>query len=99
MIDTPTRADGGQLAIKIKPYVSRITEVHQAGEETIREILIRKMPDHGALGEEFVLTNLNQQHVWVLDPIAGTKQFAAGLASFEPTEQAMSEFTPGPGSH
>lgn len=68
--------------MEIKPDGSPVTKTDQLAEEAIREILLREMPDHGILGEEFDPINLNQEHVWVIDPIDGTKQFAADLPNF-----------------
>ncbi len=42
----------------------------------------RKFPDHGILGEEFGAENAGAEFVWVLDPIDGTKAFAAACPLF-----------------
>jgi len=71
-----------RLAMEIKPDGSPVTAIDKAVEGAIREILTREAPDHGILGEEFGSTGLDREYVWVIDPVDGTKQFAAGLPGF-----------------
>jgi len=71
-----------RLAMEIKADGSPVTAIDRAVEAALREILAREAPDHGVLGEEFGPEGLDRDHVWVLDPIDGTKQFAAGLPGF-----------------
>ena len=71
-----------RLAMEIKPDGSPVTAIDKAVESEIREILAREAPDHGILGEEFGSTGLDREFVWVVDPVDGTKQFAAGLPGF-----------------
>lgn len=42
----------------------------------------KEFPDHGVIGEEFGNVHTDAEYVWILDPIDGTKQFAAGLHDF-----------------
>lgn len=71
-----------RLAMDIKADGSPVTAIDRAVEKALREILAREVPDHGMLGEEFGPEGLDRDYVWVLDPIDGTKQFAAGLPGF-----------------
>ncbi len=71
-----------RLAMDIKADGSPVTAIDRAVETALREILAREVPDHGVLGEEFPSVGLDREFVWVLDPIDGTKQFAAGLPGF-----------------
>jgi inositol-phosphate phosphatase/L-galactose 1-phosphate phosphatase/histidinol-phosphatase len=48
----------------------------------MREIIAGAAPDHGILGEELDDLRTGATYVWVLDPIDGTKAFAAGLPVF-----------------
>ena len=41
-----------------------------------------RYPDHGVIGEEFGDDRSEAEHVWVLDPVDGTKAFMAGLTVF-----------------
>ena len=38
-----------------------------------------EFPDHGILGEEFGIENAGSRHVWVIDPIDGTRAFISGM--------------------
>ena len=55
----------------------------------MRQLIEARFPDHGILGEEHGPRSINAEWVWVLDPIDGTKAFAAAridiavLSSFE----------------
>jgi len=71
-----------RLAMEVKPDGSPVTEIDRAVETALRAIIDREAPDHGVLGEEFGPQGLDREFVWVLDPIDGTKQFAAGLPGF-----------------
>src|SRR5690606_16143448 len=51
-------------------------------EALIRGRLRRDFPDHGILGEEEGAERVDREHVWVIDPIDGTKSFAAGRPLF-----------------
>ena len=53
-----------------------------AVEATLRERIASRYPAHGIIGEEFDDTQVSAEFVWVIDPIDGTKQFAAGLPTF-----------------
>ncbi|MEQ8818485.1 MAG: inositol monophosphatase family protein [Thalassobaculum sp.] len=79
---TIVREGRDRLAMDIKADGSPVTAIDRAVERALREILAREAPDHGVLGEEFGPEGLDREFVWVLDPIDGTKQFAAGLPGF-----------------
>ncbi|CAN1560015.1 SuhB Archaeal fructose-1,6-bisphosphatase and related enzymes of inositol monophosphatase family [Rhabdaerophilaceae bacterium] len=55
-----------------------VTEADRAGERAIRALIGAKYPDHGLIGEEFGIANSDAEHVWVIDPIDGTKAFISG---------------------
>ena len=59
-----------------------VTEADRAGEAAMRALIARTFPDHGILGEEYGAEGLEREHVWVLDPIDGTRAFLAGLPTW-----------------
>lgn len=61
---------------------SVITETDLQIERIWRQMIPNAFPDHGILGEEYGAEALNASHVWVLDPIDGTRAFAAGQFNF-----------------
>lgn len=71
-----------RLTMEIKQDGSPVTAIDRAVELALRAIIAREAPEHGVLGEEFGPEGLDREYVWVLDPIDGTRQFAAGLPGF-----------------
>lgn len=56
-----------------------VTEADRAAEAAIRRLIAARYPDHGVIGEEYGEDRPDADHVWVLDPIDGTRAFIAGL--------------------
>jgi len=48
----------------------------------MRELIERRFPSHGIIGEEFGRMRDDAEFVWVLDPIDGTKSFISGVPLF-----------------
>ena len=65
-----------------KVDASPVTEIDRAVEMRLREMIAARYPDHGVVGEEFGDDRGDAEHVWVLDPVDGTKAFIAGLPVF-----------------
>lgn len=56
-----------------------VTEADRAAERAIRAVIKAEFPDHGIIGEEYGAENENSSHVWIIDPIDGTRAFISGL--------------------
>mgnify|MGYP000874901797 CR=1 FL=1 len=56
-----------------------VTEADRQAELAIRALISAEFPDHGILGEEHGSHNLESRHVWVIDPIDGTRAFISGI--------------------
>ena len=56
-----------------------VTEADRAAEAAIRRLIAARYPEHGVIGEEYGEDRPDAEHVWVLDPIDGTRAFIAGL--------------------
>jgi len=56
-----------------------VTEADRAAERAIRAVIGREFPEHGILGEEYGPENIDRSHVWVIDPVDGTRAFISGL--------------------
>jgi len=56
-----------------------VTEGDQAAEAAIRALITEHFPDHGILGEEHGSIGLDRDHIWVIDPIDGTRAFISGV--------------------
>ena len=61
---------------------SPVTEIDRAVEARLREMVAKRYPAHGVIGEEFGNDREAAEHVWVLDPVDGTLAFMAGLPVF-----------------
>ena len=55
-----------------------VTEADRQAEAVIRRRIAERYPDHGVIGEEYGADRPDAEHVWVLDPIDGTANFARG---------------------
>ncbi len=76
------REEQARFDITIKDDGSPVTTVDLAVERVIRSRLEQAFPDHGILGEEYGPRNPDAEWTWLIDPIDGTRQFAAGLPNF-----------------
>ena len=58
-----------------------VTEADLRIEEFLREEIAREFPDHGVVGEESEESagSKDADYVWVIDPVDGTANFAAGV--------------------
>ena len=65
-----------------KADASPVTIADQQAEAVMRALLKAESPDHGILGEEGESVRQDADHLWVLDPIDGTKNFASGSYQF-----------------
>lgn len=56
-----------------------VTQADREAEAAIRSLIAARYPDHGVIGEEYGEDRPEADHVWILDPIDGTRAFIAGL--------------------
>lgn len=70
------------FAVDAKGDTTPVTIADREAEAAIRALLKREVPDHGILGEEHGSEHLDAEHVWVIDPIDGTKSFITGRPIF-----------------
>ena len=56
-----------------------VTQADQEAEAALRRLIAGRYPDHGVIGEEYGEDRPDAEHVWILDPIDGTRAFIAGL--------------------
>lgn len=71
-----------KLDINLKGDESPVTVADIQIEKEARKILVTNFPDHAILGEEFGSGDLSKEHVWVIDPIDGTRSFISGHPLF-----------------
>ncbi|MBU1385748.1 MAG: histidinol-phosphatase [Alphaproteobacteria bacterium] len=56
-----------------------VTQADREAEAAIRRLIAERYADHGVIGEEYGEDRPDADHVWILDPIDGTRAFIAGL--------------------
>jgi histidinol phosphatase-like enzyme (inositol monophosphatase family) len=56
-----------------------VTRADRDAEAAMRRLIAERFPDHGVIGEEYGEDRPDAEHVWVLDPVDGTRAFVAGL--------------------
>jgi len=70
------------VAVIDKPDSSPVTIADREAEQALRRLIAVEHPDHGVIGEELGADRPDAEHVWVLDPIDGTKSFITGRPLF-----------------
>ena len=75
----PRFRTGLSVVNKLESGFDPVTEGDRAAETAIRLLIEEKFPHHGILGEEHENIGLDREHIWVIDPIDGTRAFISGL--------------------
>ncbi len=65
-----------------KGRVDLVTEADTGSERLITEMIARRFPHHRILGEEGTKTGVDAEHLWVIDPLDGTSNYAHGYPVF-----------------
>jgi myo-inositol-1(or 4)-monophosphatase len=73
---------------------SIVTKTDVDSEKRIMEIIRAAFPKHNLLGEETGFQNKNSEYTWVVDPIDGTSNFAAGIPWFGVIICILKDFIP-----
>src|ERR671939_114277 len=74
--------DGGALNVRSKRANDFVTQVDQAAEEAIIDIVRKSYPEHGFVAEESGTANGDAEHVWIIDPLDGTTNFIHGFPQY-----------------
>ncbi len=70
------------LVVETKADQTPVTAADRGAEQLMRRMIHERFPAHGVIGEEFGAENAGAEFVWVLDPIDGTRAFAAATPLF-----------------
>jgi myo-inositol-1(or 4)-monophosphatase len=65
-----------------KHYSDLVTEVDKKSETKIIEVIHSHYPEHNVLSEECGNMNMDSDHVWIVDPIDGTVNYAHAVPIF-----------------
>jgi myo-inositol-1(or 4)-monophosphatase len=68
--------------INTKPDESVVTKADMDSEKAIVEIIRSKFPKHNIIAEETGFLDNKSEYTWVVDPLDGTSNFAAGIPWF-----------------
>jgi myo-inositol-1(or 4)-monophosphatase len=70
------------VEVRGKETYNLVTDADVESEKTIVETIRRSFPDHEILGEEFSEADLSAEHLWIVDPLDGTNNFAHNIPHF-----------------
>ena len=70
------------IPARAKADGSPVTDADIAAEQAIRAVVEARFPGDGFYGEETAAERLDAEHVWLVDPIDGTKSFVRGYPMF-----------------
>jgi inositol-phosphate phosphatase / L-galactose 1-phosphate phosphatase / histidinol-phosphatase len=70
------------VEIITKADASPVTIADRETETLLRGMVAETYPGHGLIGEEFGAERADAEHVWIFDPIDGTKSFITGRPLF-----------------
>jgi histidinol-phosphatase len=70
------------ILIEMKENQTPVTVADKKTEEFIRKALLEDFPGFGILGEELGEESIQNQYVWTVDPIDGTRSFIRGIPLF-----------------
>lgn len=65
----------GNFTVRTKADRTPVTQADVESEQLIREIILGAFPQHGFFGEETGKSQASSDHLWLVDPIDGTKGF------------------------
>jgi histidinol-phosphatase len=68
-----------ELSVDLKDDASPVTVADREAEQILRRAIAARFPDHDVVGEEFGEERRGSSHLWILDPIDGTRSFIHGV--------------------
>ncbi len=70
------------FTVRNKGVADLVTDADLAAERRIAEVIRNAFPDHAILGEEENAGDVTAEHLWVIDPLDGTTNFAHHIPHF-----------------
>jgi myo-inositol-1(or 4)-monophosphatase len=70
------------VAVRRKSASELVSDADTDSERVIVEVIKKAYPDHAVLAEESHREHEGAEHLWVVDPLDGTNNFAHGIAHF-----------------
>jgi len=75
-------ADAETLGMELKADEPIVTRADREAEAVMRQLIAKRFPEHGIIGEECGEERPDAEFVWSLDPIDGTISFASASPLF-----------------
>jgi histidinol-phosphatase len=72
----------GEFTVETKADATPVTVADREAERIIRETISSAFPEHGIFGEEYGGEDSNNDFLWLVDPIDGTKSFVKRYGMF-----------------
>lgn len=70
------------VEIRSKESYNLVSDADLESERAIVAAIRERHPDHAILGEELHDADVSAEHLWIVDPLDGTNNFAHGIAHF-----------------
>jgi myo-inositol-1(or 4)-monophosphatase len=70
------------VEVRGKETYNLVTDADVESEKKIVETIRKTFPEHQVLGEEFSEADLSAEHLWIVDPLDGTNNFAHKIPHF-----------------
>lgn len=70
------------VTIRSKATANLVCDADTESEQAIVEVIRRTFPDHAILAEEAHSDRTDAEHLWVIDPLDGTNNFAHNIPHF-----------------
>jgi myo-inositol-1(or 4)-monophosphatase len=70
------------VTMRSKQSFNLVSDADLESERAIVEIIRQSFPDHAVLGEELHRAEADSEHLWVIDPLDGTNNFAHHVPHF-----------------
>ena len=72
----------GNFTVTTKADLTPVTQADVECEQAIRDLLLKRFPEHGFYGEETGQSQQDADYLWLVDPIDGTKSFVKRYGMF-----------------
>jgi len=72
----------GAIDVRSKRVNDFVTQVDQAAEQAIIDVVRKAYPDHGFLAEESGKSAGDAETIWIIDPLDGTTNFIHGFPQY-----------------
>jgi myo-inositol-1(or 4)-monophosphatase len=73
---------GAGVTMRHKQSFNLVSDADVEAEQAIGQVIHKAFPGHGILGEETHADDTASAHLWIVDPLDGTNNFAHGIEQF-----------------